>query len=103
MGRCYSDAPMNIHLSDSRMRIGVLLGFLIPLAVACQPKPVSPKISGNFTDAQKLYDQGKNEEAEVILLALQAEKPSDAQTHFLLGRIYKDTLFGPALPVERII
>lgn len=69
-----------------------VLGALVFSGSACTPAlPPQEKASGSFTDAQNLYDQGKSTEAEKILLALKIKKPSDVPTHFLLGRIYKDT------------
>src|SRR5271170_7834545 len=69
---------------------GLVLAFLGAGCSVSHPK-VPEVVKGKFSDAQKLYDQGKREDAEKLLLALKAKKPADVATHFLLGRIYKET------------
>ena len=62
------------------------------VAVGCSPTPPPvPEVKGSYDDAQKLYDQGKLADAEKILDSLKTKNPSETKTHFLLGRIYKET------------
>ncbi|HEY5037541.1 MAG TPA: tetratricopeptide repeat protein, partial [bacterium] len=68
-----------------------MLGFLILAGASCSPTLPKDEVKGTFDEAQKLYDQGKPEEAEKILTFLKIKKPSDAKTHFLLGRIYRES------------
>ena len=67
------------------------LGFLAFIAAGCSSPPPPNETRGTFPEAQKLYDQGRGEEAEKILAYLRGRDPSNAQVHLLLGRIYKET------------
>src|SRR5258706_461817 len=98
----YSDAPMDFTFFCPKNRFYPALGLLALAGLACSSAPPVPlEVKGNFQDAQRLYDQGKPEEAEKVLLAVKTKNPSDAKAHFLLGRIYKETK-RPDQAVEEI-
>src|ERR1051325_11041838 len=78
--------------SPGRTQIKLIAALWLSLqgGIACAPKPEPESVKGTFEDAQRLYDQGKPEEAEKILSSVKVKNPADAKTHFLLGRIYRE-------------
>ena len=85
-----SDPSMVFRLSP--LKFSAVFFILLSAGLACAPvSPPEEAAPGSWTDAQKLYDQGKSQEAEKILVYLKTKNPSDPKVHLLLGRIFKET------------
>src|ERR1039457_5116493 len=83
---------MSLKFLCPQRKCNVALLLMIFVGLACsQAPPIPSEVRGSFKDAQSLYDQGKKEEAEKLLVALKTKKPDDANAHLLLGRIYRET------------